>query len=330
MNPYDLGWVKLHREYKGMAVFKDPKLWQFWTWCLMTAAYKPTSILVGYDAVLLQPGQLLSGKPGRRLASTETGLSDQTIKTFIKKLSSGPQPLIRENAKTNPACTIITIIDISIYENCTAEYNPQVTRNQPAGNPEPTRNQPGAENTPPPHTPHARAPARHNGKEINNLRNTHSPGHYDTAYHLSLETYAKERGVSAKDFNTQDGAKILATAVVNGDLEISDIPDLVRCGVADATVPNQGLRGIAKNYGKYLLKSKEITPKKEDLPFVTFVCKKCGHVYRQYWSLPDDPMPIQCQSRRREICRGVMMPHIASIRASPGDNESPSDLICIA
>lgn len=320
MTPFS-GWVKLHREYRERAVFKDARLWQFFCWCLFAAEYKQTEILVGYDTVVLQPGQFLFGKPGRRLASQETGLSDQTLKTFVKKLSSGPNPLISE--ETNPAYSVVTILDKRLWKSDQSETNPELTRSQPAANPELTREQPAVIGDVPSLAPRAYAPARSKEKEVKETTQitpcaSDSNALFRTTYQHALNVYQEESGITAQDYNTKEGAKLLAQAVVEGELEAAHVNVIVKKGLMDTTLKHQGLRGIARNFTKYL-PEQEIAVK-ETRPIVTWVCSDCGHVHRQYWTIPQEPMAIQCQSEAG--CRGRMEPNIASIRASPEESGS--------
>ncbi len=312
------GWTKLYRVYKERAVFKDARMLQFFTWCLITAEYSPKEILVGYDAVVLQPGQLLLGKPGMRRAAEETGLSQQSMKTFVKKLSAGAKPLIR--VETNPVFTIVTIVNPDTWESDQPAANPVLTQVQPAANPEPTRDQP-ADIEDAPCTPRAPAPARDVEEETkeNHTQTISAAGdsaaQLKTAYRDALEAFREESGIAACDPNTKAGARIIAHAIVAGELDKSALRTVIKNGLADAKLPNQSFRGIANNFAKYLPKasSAQLTTARRIL---TYVCEDCGHVYRQYWTIDVEPIhPIRCTAG--SDCKGRMLPHTAPIRASP-------------
>lgn len=327
------GWVKLYRKVKDTKVFKNDNLWRFWTWCLMSVEYEPTTVMVGYTEVTLQPGQMLFGKPGRRLAALETGLSDQTIKTCIKTLSSGPNPYITE--KSTRTYTVLTLLNSDICKSGQPAANPVVTRSQPADNPEATREEPATGHKLPPKTPIARAPTREKEEELQETTHTNnkktavcdSKSKYQHIYEFALHTYLTESGVAYQDANTKEGAKILAQAVLAGELKENDIPVIVKNGIRDSTLKNQSYRGIARNFGKYLSKE-PIETQINKYPIVAYVCEECGYVYRTYWRHDYDPSPIQCnahvQEFHRKICKGHMNPNKASIRASPDKSNGVS------
>jgi len=77
------GYVKLFRRSLEHPMFRNPALWHFWVYCLLKATHKFYSAIVGFQLVELRPGQFIFG---RRQASVETGLSEQTVRTCLKTL----------------------------------------------------------------------------------------------------------------------------------------------------------------------------------------------------------------------------------------------------
>lgn len=345
----NLGWVKLHRQAKDSIVFKKPTYWMFWSWCLMTAAYKPTKVVVGYKEVTLQPGQILFGRPGRRLASEETGLSDFVLRTIVKKLSSGDNPCLHETSeKSTQGYSILTVINWDTYQNELSPVNTEPTQSQHSANTPPTHN-PHVSNTQPTHDQHrenpelsqqapcACAPARVKEEEVKEVKKTtHCHAGVDdseiqttTTYQLALALYREESGVAACDFNAKEGARIAAQAIDDGELDASLLRAVIKNGLADDKLPNQGYRGIARNFSKYLPKqgaSESAT--KARPPIVTFVCGECGHLHREYWTIPREPVAIACTADNG--CRGRMMPHVPSARASPGEENTGSRGVGVA
>ncbi len=115
----DAGWIRNH------------KLWAFWTYCLMKASYKEFDAIVGLQVVHLMPGQFVFG---RKIASKETGLTEQEIRTIIDFLKKCGNLTI----KTTNKFSIITIINWHIYQGDDLENNQQI--NQPLTNKEPHTN----------------------------------------------------------------------------------------------------------------------------------------------------------------------------------------------
>jgi len=76
--------------------------------------------MVGNQEVVLNPGQFLFG---RKSASMDTGLGQQTIRTALKMLISNQQVLVKSTNKYS----IITIINWDTYQPQEIETNQQIT-----------------------------------------------------------------------------------------------------------------------------------------------------------------------------------------------------------
>ena len=124
------GYVKLWRKSLDAGWIRNPKLWAFWTWCLMKATHKEYTLIVGLQAVHLMPGQFVFG---RRAAAKETGLSEQEIRTIIAFLVKAGNLTI----KTTNKFSIITIINWPIYQGSDIDNQPA---NQPTTNQQLTTN----------------------------------------------------------------------------------------------------------------------------------------------------------------------------------------------
>jgi hypothetical protein len=77
------GWVKIHRSVMGKGWLTNPKLWTFWSYCLLKASHKQTTTLVGNQQVFLEPGQFVFG---RKRAATDLDMSEKNIRTFVETL----------------------------------------------------------------------------------------------------------------------------------------------------------------------------------------------------------------------------------------------------
>jgi hypothetical protein len=99
----------------------------------MKATYKEHEVLVGYQKVLLQPGQFVFG---RKVASKETRLSERTIRTCLEKLKSMQNLTI----KTTNKFSIISIVNWDNYQN---ETTSKTTNKRPANDQQTTTNNKG-------------------------------------------------------------------------------------------------------------------------------------------------------------------------------------------
>ena len=111
------GFVKLYRRSFESIVWKNPKLWRFWTWALMKATHRKYTALVGYQEVELQPGQFVTG---RNKAVEETGLTSRQWRT-CRALLEKHQKL---TSKTTNKYTIITIVNWDTYQHSPKEKRP--------------------------------------------------------------------------------------------------------------------------------------------------------------------------------------------------------------
>ena len=130
------GYIKLYRKSLLNGTIKNPELWAFWCWCLLKASHKKIKIVVGFQEVELEPGQLIFG---RRKAASELNLSEQTIRTCVNSLKSTNQITIKPTNKFS----IISIVNWVTYQIDEKEINQQTNHqiNQPLTNNQPTTNQ---------------------------------------------------------------------------------------------------------------------------------------------------------------------------------------------
>ena len=128
----DRGWVKLWVKSLDSGIMQNAELWTFWSWCLMKATRKPYKQLVGLQMIDLEPGQFVFG---RRQATKELPLSEQTIRTCLKKLTI----LKNLTIQATHNYSIITIMNWDIYQGDNRDANPlsnhQLTQCQPSANP---------------------------------------------------------------------------------------------------------------------------------------------------------------------------------------------------
>jgi len=103
------GWIKLHRKSIDSTVFKNPHLWQVWTYCLMRANHKQANVFFNGSEILLQPGQFITG---RYAGSVECNMKPSTFRNQIAKLKT----LQKLDIKSDNKKSLITIKKWTYYQ----------------------------------------------------------------------------------------------------------------------------------------------------------------------------------------------------------------------
>lgn len=112
------GYVKLYRAVVDKGWLSNPVLWTFWTYCLLKASYKETTVIVGNQQVKLLAGQFVFG---RQKASKEIGLSERQIRTCCEVLKNMGNLTI----KTTNKFSIITVVNWDSYQGREEENDHQ-------------------------------------------------------------------------------------------------------------------------------------------------------------------------------------------------------------
>ena len=124
-------WVKYWRKSLDNPLFKHPLTWHFWDYCLLKATKYERETFMNGILVKLEAGSFVFG---RRVASEETGLSQATIRTSIKRLVNSGNLTIKSTNKYS----IISITNWATYQANENEINQHInqgpTSNQPATN----------------------------------------------------------------------------------------------------------------------------------------------------------------------------------------------------
>lgn len=122
------GWLKLQRQFVGWQWFKDGPTLQVFLYLLCNANHKPGYNLHG---VVLQPGQLITG---RKVMATACGLSEQQIRTIIKRLKTTNE---LTTVSTNQF-TVVTLTNWAKYQSKGNKPTNKTTNQHP--NEQPTSN----------------------------------------------------------------------------------------------------------------------------------------------------------------------------------------------
>ena len=117
------GYIKLHRQMMSHPKYKDSHHVHLWVHILMKAAFSPVDVDWKGKTVRLEPGQFTAG---RKQLSDETGISEQRIKTALRRFISDSQI----NQQTSNKCSMFTVLNWEKYQSS----NQPSTSNQPAIN----------------------------------------------------------------------------------------------------------------------------------------------------------------------------------------------------
>jgi hypothetical protein len=121
------GYIKLWRKSLDSPVWDNPKVWRFWTWCLMKASHKDIDIMVGYQNITLQPGQFVFGLNN---ASLETKLSIQSIRTCLSILKNDDSITVKSTNKYS----VISIVKWQDYQDNSTNKATNNSTNQQTNN----------------------------------------------------------------------------------------------------------------------------------------------------------------------------------------------------
>jgi len=112
------GYVKLWRKSFDSGMMTNANLWLFWTWCLLKASHKKTKVLVGFQEVELNQGDLVFG---RQKAAAALNFSERTVRSCLETLKNSKQIAI----KTTSKYSIISIINWDTYQSIDNESGQQ-------------------------------------------------------------------------------------------------------------------------------------------------------------------------------------------------------------
>ena len=125
----DSGWIKVHRKMTEWEWYKDQNTSRLFFHLLLTANHEPKR----YRGVDIPVGSLTTS---RAALAQQTGLSEQQIRTAIKKLISTGEI----TSRTTNKYTVITVSNWDLYQASNQQPNQQVTNNQPTNNQQVTTN----------------------------------------------------------------------------------------------------------------------------------------------------------------------------------------------
>lgn len=127
------GYVKTWRKVLDGGMLGEHKLWAFWSWCLLKATHKKAKQMVGFQEVILEPGQFVFG---RKKAAKELKMSERNIRTCLSTLKTYRNLTIKATTKY----TIVTVVNWALYQVEDNKTTSKVTNNRPASDQQVTTN----------------------------------------------------------------------------------------------------------------------------------------------------------------------------------------------
>ncbi len=121
------GYIKDWRKSLDSPLFKKPFIWHFWGYCLKKTSHKDRDIFMNGQIINIKKGQFVFG---RKIASEETGLSEQQIRTCLKHLEKTQNLTIKSTNKYS----IITVVNWDTYQQDDEKSTSTSTKEQPAIN----------------------------------------------------------------------------------------------------------------------------------------------------------------------------------------------------
>ena len=119
----DDGFIKIHRRMLKWEWFSDINTTHLFIYLLLIANWEDKK----WKGLLIKRGQVVTG---RKKISKDTGLTEQQVRTSLKKLISTNNL----TSKTTNKYTIITIENYDLYQQNNQQPNQQITNNQPTNN----------------------------------------------------------------------------------------------------------------------------------------------------------------------------------------------------
>lgn len=127
------GWIKLHRSIVDWGWYSEPKTFQLFLHCLLRANHKERD----WQGITVKRGQFVTSI---KHLSNETGLTNQNVRTILKRLKSTKELTIETTSKYS----IVTVCKYDSYQVLEGEANTptnkQITNNQQTNNNQITTN----------------------------------------------------------------------------------------------------------------------------------------------------------------------------------------------
>jgi len=118
-----MNWIKIHRRLKTWEWYKDSNMVHLFIHLLISANFKPSS----WRGQVIERGQVVTG---RKQLSSQTGISEQKIRTCLNRLKSTNELTI----KTTNRFSVITLINYDKYQYIDIKVTNDLTSETPTDN----------------------------------------------------------------------------------------------------------------------------------------------------------------------------------------------------
>lgn len=123
------GYVKTYRALKDWCYFRNSSAVHLLTFIILEANYKPEKKQFGKELIIVQPGQLLTG---RKFLSSNTGISESSIERWLKKFEECGEIEQRKSTKNR----LITLLKWEQFQESEQQAdNERTTSGQQADTP---------------------------------------------------------------------------------------------------------------------------------------------------------------------------------------------------
>ena len=122
------GWVRFYRKSIDSSVWKNPKVWFVWSWCLMKANHDDSTFPFNGEDITIPKGSFITGIMSAKKELPT--LSAQNIRTIFKYLKSTGRITVNSNNKFS----IIKVEKWVEYQNNNKQTNKPLTNDQQATN----------------------------------------------------------------------------------------------------------------------------------------------------------------------------------------------------
>lgn len=120
------GWIKLHRKLLDSALMKKGAYLQIWIALLLKANHKSNEFIFNDCKVVLEPGQLITG---RKELSKLTGIHESKVQRILKYLENEHQI----EQQTNNKFRYITILNWQSYQSVEQDFEHPANNEQTSG-----------------------------------------------------------------------------------------------------------------------------------------------------------------------------------------------------
>ncbi len=115
-------WIKLYRKLLVSPVFDNPAVLKVWLWALLKANHRETAIVIGYQAITLNPGEFIYG---RFTAAEELHMTPSSVRNCLSMLSK----LGNLDIKSTNKFSIVSIKNWTAYQELGQQSKNKVKTN---------------------------------------------------------------------------------------------------------------------------------------------------------------------------------------------------------